>query len=79
MYLYSHFPAYVPKAFSQSFQTRDHCEKVVFICVPVEVDVIVPWLLDEMEVHFCLELVENPVQVNASAECHMAELVFLFQ
>ena len=56
-----------------------HCENVVvFICFPVEV-VVVQLLLTELEVHFCLELVENPVKVVAPAECHMDVLIFLFQ
>ena len=50
-----------------------------FICVPVEVDVIVPLLLTELEVHFCSEPVENAFRVVAPAECHMEVLVFLFQ
>ena len=33
-------------------------------------------LLTEEEVHFCLELVENPVSIVALAECHMDVLVF---
>ena len=79
MDLYSQFPAYVPKTFTESFGIWDHCENVVFICVPAKIDVIVSLLLVELVVHFCLEPVENPVRVIASAECCMDVLVFLFQ
>ena len=52
---------------------------VAFIYVSVEVDVNVPLLLTDFEVHFCLELVKNPARVVAPVEYHMDMLVFLFQ
>ena len=51
---------------------------VVFICVPVAADVVVPLLLTGLKVHLCLQLLENPVRVIAPAECCMDVLGFLF-
>ena len=42
---------------SESFGVLCHCEKVVFICVPVKIDVIVLLLLAKLVVDFCLESV----------------------
>ena len=59
MSLYFCFPLDVPKTFTEPFEIWDHCENVIFLCVPLEVNVIVPLLVTELEVYFCLELVET--------------------
>ena len=47
--------ANVSKPFTEAFGIGDNCENVVvFVCVAVQVNVIVPLLLAELEVYFCL-------------------------
>ena len=52
---------------------------MVFVSVPMEVCLVVSLIVADLEVHFGLEPVENPVKEVAPLECCSDVVVFLFQ